>query len=422
MNHEGLCGGVRNVRVWDAAAHAAAATTAHPTDVAWANGRFVESPQHLEQSATPSEAAAPSPELIDGTGLWLIPGLVDTHVHAAWQAFDEFDRDALGPERTRELTAQGLARTLAAGFTSVRDAGGLSCDALSGDVPFGDEQACVARPRVQHSITMIDRGKAAAAGSLAHAVADVLERGARWIKLVGTAGVASPAGAGLEPHFSAAELRAATELAAGAGAGIMLHAWGGRAIDDAIAAAEAFAQVPVSIEHGIFLTPEQAKRAAAAHVTFVPTLRIYRLVQGMISRGELPAHFGARVAEAVQAHPHAVRIARDADLAIALGTDYGTPAQHGTGSLELEALVAAGLTRTEALTAATRAGAALLAGVDPDQNRATAGLIAPGAPADAVLLTRDPREPEALTDPGSIAAVILAGRVVAPASHERNPS
>ncbi|MHA3683313.1 amidohydrolase family protein [Leucobacter sp. HY1908] len=411
MNHEGRHGSVRNVRVWDASGHSAEPAFSKPLDVAWLDGQFTES---RPLSAAPSDERD---QAIDGSGLWLIPGLVDVHVHAAWHAFNETDREALSPERTRELTMQGLARNLAAGFTSVRDAGGLTVDAAQ-----GGEGNAAQRPRVQHAIAMIDRAAADAAGGLSHAVAGVLEDGAQWVKLVGTVGVASPAGAGLEPLFSAAELRWATQLAASAGAGIMLHAWGGAAIDYAIEAAEASAQAPLSIEHGIFLTREQAERAAAVGATFVPTLRIYRLVEAMITSGELPARFGPRVAEAVQAHPGAVRIARDAGLAIALGTDSGTPEQHGTGGLELDALVAAGLTRTEALTAATRAGAALCAGVDPDQNRATAGLIAPGAPADAVLLTRDPREPGALSDPGAISAVILAGRVVAPASPERNPS
>src|SRR5690606_37038221 len=104
---------------------------------------------------------------------------------------------------------------------------------------------------------------------------------------------------------------------------------GGEAIDDAIEAGAA------SIEHGIFLTDTQASRAAERGLTLVPTLRIYREVQQMIDRGTLPAAFRARVDEAVAAHPRAVLRARDAGLALAVGTDAGTPEQHGSGALEI---------------------------------------------------------------------------------------
>lgn len=406
MNHSRSYSGVRDVRVWhDTAAPDAPAFSA-PTHVDWVKGRFVNA------AIAEGTARAADPAYLDGTGLWLIPGLVDAHLHAGWQAFDASDRECMSEPRTTELIEQGLQRTLAAGFTSARDAGGLLPSQAT-------RLAAHTRPRLQLAARLIDRAAADAAGGIEHAVAGVLEQGAKWVKLVATAGVATAAGAGLEPHLTATEVRRAALLAADAGAGVMVHAWGGPAIDFAIAAGEL---APVSLEHGIFLTPDQAKRAAEASLTFVPTLRIYTLVQAMISAGELPASLDARVREAVNAHPHAVRVARDAGLALALGSDYGTPSQHGTGRLELAALVAAGLTATEALVAATRGGAALMARVDPDQNQAIAGRIAPGAPADAVLLTRDPREPGAMSDPGAVAAVILAGRVVAPASFERNPS
>lgn len=430
MNHKGSCSGVRDIRVWRGGASPGELSFSAPMRVSWRAGRFVAtpggaSPDTLEptfsrgsEDATADETAA---EQLDGSGLWLVPGLVDAHVHAGWQAFDAGERARVNRSRTQALIAQGLSRTLASGFTSARDAGGLWHEAIR-QIPQ------TARPRLQLAGELIDRDAAERAGGLAPAVAAVLERGARWVKLVATAGVASAAGAGLEPHFTATELRQTAQLAANAGAGVMVHAWGGPAIDYAIEAAGEAAGTgaakfaPVSLEHGIFLTKSQAERAAQAGLTFVPTLRIYKLVQAMIAGGELPASLGPRVREAIRAHPNAVRIARDAGLAIALGTDYGTAAQHGSGRLELDALVAAGLTVSEALGAATRGGAALMAQVDPDQNPALAGRITPGAPADAVLFNRDPRAPGAFSDPGSIAAVMLAGRVVAPTAFERNPS
>lgn len=359
-----------------------------PARVSWAGGRFALGGEDRVED-------------LDGAGLWMIPGLVDAHLHAGWQAFDAEDRARLGEERTRELIAAGLRRTLASGFTGVRDAGGLDPERL-GAIPHGD------RPRVQLSVRMLDRAAADAAGGLDRAVEEVLATGARWVKLVATAGVAAPAGAGLDPVFSAMEQRDAVRRAERAGAGVMVHAWGGAAVDHAIEAGA------MSLEHGIFLTDEQARRAAARGMTLVPTLRIYRLLRRMIDAGSLPTAFRTRVDEAVAAHPRAVLRARDAGLAIALGTDYGTVEQHGTGRLEFDALVEAGLTPQEALLAATRSGADLLARV-AGPAEPPAGVVAEGALADAVILRRDPRGRGALSDPGSVVAVLLGGRWIDPA-------
>ncbi len=373
-----------------------------PARVSWADGRFALGGGDRGGDRRGARAGDRAGEL-DGSGLWMIPGLVDAHLHAGWQAFDAEDRARLGEDRTRGLVAAALRRTLASGFTSVRDAGGLDAEQFAAIPP-------AERPRAQLAVRLIDRSAADAAGGLDRAVERVLEAGARWVKLVATAGVAAPAGTGLDPLFSAAEQRDAVRRAERVGAGVMVHAWGGKAVDHAIEAGA------LSLEHGIFLTDAQARRAAVRGMTLVPTLRIYRLVRRMIDAGSLPAAFRARVEEAVAVHPLAVQHARDAGLAIALGTDYGTAEQHGTGLLEFDALVEAGLTPQEALLAATRTGAELLARVagSEDSGESPAGAIAEGALADAVILRRDPREPGALSDPESVFAVLLGGRWIDP--------
>lgn len=389
-----------------------------PQRVCWHEGRFtaVNDAAHVARSEDLGSAAEASGTVaaaqIPTDAGWIMPGLVDAHLHAGWHAFDAADRARVSDEDTHRATTDALARTLRAGVTSVRDAGGLTIAALQRIPP-------ALRPRVACSVALIDRARADAAGGLDRAVDEVLHAGATWVKLVATDGVASSSRATLDSHFSAAEFASAARRAASAGAGVMVHAWGGNAIDHAIESGAA------SIEHGIFLTAEQARRAAEAGTTFVPTLRIYRLVQHMIAEGGLPAAFSARVDEAVARHPHAVRLARDHGVVIALGTDYGTTAQHGTNRLEFDALVDAGLSAAEALVAATISGAALLAKAkDPGAptHAAAPGAIEPGAIADAVLLRRDPREPGALSDPASIVGVLLNGRLIDPHPSEPRPT
>lgn len=386
-----------------------------PMRVSWESGRFsLGEAAHREFAGSQMQVAD---RRLDGA--WLLPGLVDAHVHAAWHAFDAADRARIAPVDTRRLTAAALDRTVRAGFTSVRDAGGLAVEPPEAQAPDGTRGAdgALVRPRIAHSVAMIDRARADAAGGIGAAVDAVLESGARWVKLVATAGVSAPAGATLDAHFTAAEFRTATDRASAVGAAVMVHAWGGAAIDRALDAGVA------SIEHGMYLTPDQARHGAEVGATFVPTLRIYRLVRDMIANGTLPAQFAARVDEAITRHPAAVRAARNAGFSIALGTDFGTVDQHGTNRLEFDALVDAGLAPHEALLAATRGGAALLARAAPEvpeaglsaQPHVAPGVIADGAVADAVVLRRDPREPGALSDPTAIVGVLLAGRWIDPA-------
>lgn len=411
-------GGVANVRVLDERGSFGA-----PVDIAWSDGRFVDAAGVLRE---PSAGAGAGAAVIDGSGRWLIPGLVDAHTHAAWQAFDAAERDSIPAAEAVELTRDALRAMLLRGATSVRDAGGLRLDtvrAISEGPATAPEtgpspQERVLIPRVQTAEVLIDRETADTAGGVERAAEAALTAGARWIKLVGTAGVASPQGSRLEPAFSLAETAAAVRIAAQLGAGVMVHAWGGAAIDRAIEAGAA------SIEHGMFLTAEQAARAAERGLVLVPTLRIYRQVRAMIEAGELPAAFAARVDEAVAAHPGAVRLARDAGLSIALGSDSGTPAQHRTALREFAALVDAGLSPEEALVAATRTGAELLASTAEPGSPAPSGRIAVGEVADAVLLNVDPSDPanrNAVGEPSAVDAVILGGRAILPRAAGLDP-
>lgn len=383
---------VRGARVWDGIDGLGEA------DVVVDEGRVVG-----VSAPGVEETAARARTELDGRGLWLMPGIVDSHTHVTWNDFDAADRAARSDAEQEAATSATLRAMLASGVTRARDAGGAG----EGVRALRDRDG---GPRLQLSVELLDRARVDALGGIGQAVESVLDAGAEWVKLVATGGVASPAGSQLVSHFSPAEFALATRLAREAGAGVMVHAWGGDAITHALEAGAA------SIEHGIFLTLEQAELGAETGAVLVPTLRIYLLVAEMIRAGLLPAAFAARVAEAVAAHPAAVRRARDAGMPIAVGTDYSTPDQHGTNPRELAELRRAGLSADEVLTAATVTGARLLASVERAGTADAldlAGRIAPGARADALLLRVDPRTPEAFDRPDAVALVIQDGRAVA---------
>src|SRR6266404_7118410 len=66
-------------------------------------------------------------EIIDVSGLTILPGLIDCHDHLAMHGYDLARRWGIDePQSMRTLrTAKVLQDTLAAGYTAVRDAAGL---------------------------------------------------------------------------------------------------------------------------------------------------------------------------------------------------------------------------------------------------------------------------------------------------------
>ncbi|GAA2224546.1 amidohydrolase family protein [Herbiconiux moechotypicola] len=336
--------------------------------------------------------------VVDARGLWVMPGVVDVHDHVSWNDFHHDERDARSDDERQARLRAGLAATLRAGVTTVRDAGGADAG-LRDRITEGD----LPGPRLRVAVDMIGGAQIASdtAGSVDRmraAVAAALAKGADWVKLVATSGVASPGESVLEPLLTRDEIAAAVEEAAEAGVRVMVHTWGGDSLDWAVDEGAA------SIEHGIHLTSRQAARAAAAGTVFVPTLTIYRRVLDLVRSGALAGVPEQRVADAVSRHVEAVRHALDAGLPLALGSDFSTPEQHGTNLAEIAALVRAGVPAPDALVAATRTGAELL--------RIDAGVLEPGRLADLVLLRSDPLDPVTFDDAGAAVAVMQGGEWV----------
>lgn len=343
---------------------------------------------------TEFDTEPPGQDVLDASGLWLIPGVYDCHTHISWNDFHLQDRDRRDPEDRAQLTAASVAATLRGGITSARDAGGAGAgvrDAVAGGRLPG--------PRLQIAVDMIGPAQAGSVAAIRAAAQRALDRGAQWIKLMATAGAATPGDAVLASNFSRAEIRAAVDTADRAGARVMVHTWGGDSADWAVEAGAA------SLEHGIYLTQEQVSRAAGAGVTLVPTLTIYRHVRDMVLDGRLGGIGLPRIIDVIEAHELVVRRARDSGLPLAVGSDFTVPWQHGTNLVEVGALQRAGLTSGEALLAATSNGARLL--LDGGS-----GVIANGHRADAVLLSGDPGDPATFDNPASVAAVVKDGILV----------
>jgi imidazolonepropionase-like amidohydrolase len=360
--------------------------------------------------------------VLEGDGLWLLPGIFDCHVHTGLQSFDTLELLHTPLSRRVLETARALRRTLQAGVTFVRDAGivdaGVRDSVAAGYVPG---------PTMQVSVVAIGSTGGHADGFLTgpafecsvdyslpdypgrpphlvdgpdemrKAVRLVLRSGADWIKLIATRGVLATSDGGFDPELSFEDLSMAVAEAHRRHRPVMVHALGGDAVAWAV---EAGAR---SIEHGVFLTEADAAAMAQRGCFLVPTLVIYEQLAGMARSGELDK---ARADRAIEVGSHlgeAVRIARAAGVKVAVGTDFGHRGDHGRNLSELVSLQRTGMSVEDVLLAATSVGAELCGVAD------RRGRIAPGYEFDAILLDEEPSDLAILGEPGAVSGVFQGG-------------
>lgn len=367
---------------------------------------------------------------VDCNGLWLMPGVFDCHDHVTLSSIDGYEC-LRRPITQWVLEAARQARvTLEAGVTSVRDCGGADAgirDAIA--------RGYVPGPSLFVSIVLISQTGGHGDGFLAgpgleitsgylmpdypgkppylvdgvetmrHAVRATLRAGADFIKLATTGGLVSDHDQPLVAEFTLEEIQAAVFEASRKGKHVAAHAYGGEGLDNAVRAGVR------SIEHGGFLTEEQAAQMAKDGCWLVPTLSAMRDTLLWAETGRLTPPQCRKILAFGLELGGAVRLAREHGVKMAIGTDYIMREQHGKNLEELALMRQAGMTAEEVLLAATIGGAELC-GVDADYGR-----IAPGYVFDAILLDKDPGDLSAFGSPGLVTGVFKAGR--AEVVHER---
>jgi imidazolonepropionase-like amidohydrolase len=358
-------------------------------------------------------------EIVDVSGKTVLPGLIDCHDHMALHGYDLARRFNLDePASTRSLrTAQAIQRTLAQGYTAVRDAGGL-------DAGFRHavDEGLIRGPRLYTAIAIIspiggigDRvapsghecllppdpalppGVARGVEDVRNVVRTMIRAGADVIKCATTGGASSRKGHGpKDAAFTLDEMRALVDEAHALGRKVMCHALGGRGLRVALEAGVD------SIEHGCYLAedPELIPMMAEKGIVFVPTLLVYEF-----HRDSASPHVKERARALRAHHVEAVQRALAAGVRIVAGTDAGGHG-HPPNAGELPLLAAAGLTPMQALRAATGWAAECL-GVQGE-----IGTIEKGKRADLVVVDGDPlADLRILTDLARIRIVVKDGVV-----------
>jgi imidazolonepropionase-like amidohydrolase len=360
-------------------------------------------------------------EIINVSGMTVLPGLIDTHDHLAMHGYDLARRWGIDePQSTRTLrTAKVLQQTLATGYTTVRDAAGL-------DAGFqrAIDEGLIAGPRLVLSLVIIspiggigDRvtpsgfsccvpndpllpdGVVNSLADIRPVVRRVVRAGADVIKCATTGGASSRPGHGpTDGAFNLDEMQALVEEAHALNRRVICHALGGRGLRIAVEAGVD------SIDHGCYLDeePELLDLMAQRGIFFVPTFAVYDYHR----KSPLP-HVRERAQHLEQHHVASLRRALAAGVKIAAGTDAGGHG-HPPNALEIACLVRAGMTPLQALRAATGRAAECI-GRERDL-----GTLEPGKLADLVVVKGDPlADVTILQDPERIGLVIKGGEIAA---------
>ena len=342
-------------------------------------------------------AIPPEAETVDLSGMTLLPGLIDTHDHLADKNYSLLSRwEIEEPASLAHLkTAKAIEDSLAAGYTTIRDAGGLDAgfkqavaeglingprlvcavSIISPTGGIGDRVAPSGHRTAYATDPMRPVGVANGPEAVRSMVREMVRVGADVIKFATTGGASSRQGHGPKDiAFGPDEVKALVDEATALGKLTMCHALGGPGLRMCIEAGVG------SVEHGCYLAEDTdlLKMMADNNTFFTPTFEVYEF-HSTISA----PHVKARAESLMRVHRESLHRAVESGAKITAGTDAGGFV-HGDNAREIELMVERGLTPMQAIQTAT-GWAAECIGLDKE-----IGTVEKGKQADLLAVAGDP--------------------------------
>ena len=357
--------------------------------------------------------------IIDAGDLTVMPGLFDCHDHLASPGFNLAEKAATPLSLHLLRVAERMRETLQAGFTTVRDMGGL-------DLGFklAVEQGLLAGPRVQISLAIITQTAGLSDGinaagfqtdllrlpGVPDATCDgvdgvrqmtrrLIRGGADFIKIATTGGISSRISGILTREFAFDEVKAVVDEARAFSRPVAAHAYGGEGLKNALRAGVH------SVEHLGPLDDDDIATMVRQGTYLVPTLSNMAVRLEMARQSGLLSPYSVEKAQELAPRQREVFArAHRAGVRIAAGTD-SRPLRQGGNARELSLLVQFGLSPMDAIRAATSVAAACCA-------LPATGRLEAGTRADLIAVEGDPlREIEILEDTARLRLVMRDGTI-----------
>lgn len=336
---------------------------------------------------------------VDLSHLFVMPGLIDAHVHTG--SSGEADGLAQSARATvgdiAFISLRNARQDLYAGFTTLRDAGsvGFADVALRNAINRGE----VVGPRmVVAGVAMGSTGGHADSHFAPHiqetllpdlcinsvesarrAARYNLKYGADFLKFMSTGGVMSVGTTVGAQQLTADEIAAIIEIADMYGVHTATHAHGTAGIKAAVRAGVS------SVEHGMMLDDEAIDLMLQHGTHLTPTIIAAERIVVHGEEGGIAPWMVQKARQVLENHKAGVQKCLARGVTLDFGSDAGTPYNfHGKQGYEFELMVSFGFTPAQALTAATVTNAKLIR----MQNQI--GTIEPGKLADIVAFAGDP--------------------------------
>jgi len=358
--------------------------------------------------------------VIDAKGKYILPGLIDAHVHVTSATVD-LATPQLPITYITCCAVKNLTEALQRGFTTMRDVGGADfglamavnsgviqgsrlfyCGrALSQTGGHGDFRAMTYDGEygapMQSSATSI--------GQIADGITEVrracrseLRKGASFIKIMAAGGVASPDDRLTDTQYSDEELTAIYEEAQAKSTYIAAHVLSVKAIQICLKHGVR------TIEHGNMLDEETAAMMKAKEAYLIPTLITYDALARRGADYQFPEVSLNKLGSVRVQALDAVKIARKHGVKIGFGTDLLGPLwEEQINEFKVRSSIEKPI---DTIISATKINAEVL------NQSGNLGEISEQACADILILQKDPlKDISAITDSSNIQMIMKAGTI-----------
>jgi imidazolonepropionase-like amidohydrolase len=334
------------------------------------NGKIVDVKDGFIEVAAMNE----NTELIDLSSSFVMPGLMDMHVHLQGELGPKNDSESLRMSGSDVAMASVhyANKTLLAGFTTVRDLGGRPEQLYA--LRDAIEKGWVEGPRIIASggvsvtgghgdidgvspdLMEMYTAKTVCDGpyDCRRATRRAIKFGADIIKITSTGGVLSDTNTGTAQQMEVDELAEVVKTAHSLGRKVASHAHGADGINAALRAGVD------SIEHGSYTDKESIGLFKKTGAYLVPTLLAGNTVLTMARHSDFMSDaIKAKAIDVASAMTSNFTKAHQAGVKIAYGTDSGV-SRHGTNAQEAVLMFNAGMSAADILKSATVSAADLI--------------------------------------------------------------